>query len=767
MWRVAVAALAGCCCVLLLPRVPPLPVFATVALACIIVAGLRRWTACAFLAGALYCACASHAALEDRLDPALEGVVLRVRGTVVSVPQGTPELLRFRFAPDPAPDPQPRLPTSIELSWYDAPMRVAAAERLELDVKLRRPRGFANPGGKDNEARMLRERIGASGYVRSCRALGRSSSAWAEHPVLLVRAAVADAVRSTLGERPSAGIVAGLAVGLQDALSREQWLALSRSGTSHLMAISGLHIAMVAALAAWSAALVQRVRQRWLGSLRARRDAAVVAGCVAALLYSGLAGWSVPTQRTAVMIAAGSLALLLRRRMGIGDGLGLCVCAVLLLDPLAPLAPGFWLSFGAVAAILYATTGFVRRGRWWQGYLRVQAVVTVGLTPVLVGSFGSVSLVSALVNLYAIPLYTLVVVPAVLLSCATVLVWPTAGKALLHWTGSLIEATWPLIETPSRWPLATWSIAGLDAIAWSALLAGVLALLSPLPRLGRIAGAVLALTACLWRPASLPAGVARVTVLDVGQGLAVVVETRGHALVYDAGPSFRSGSDTGQLVVVPYLRHRGIRTLDRLVVSHDDDDHAGGAASVLALLPVRTLVTGPSLGHDALGPLSPTTGRDQCRRGVGWSWDDVRFEWLHPGPGPYRRDNDSSCVLLVRAQRQTVLIAGDVEAVAETEMLAASAVPAVDVVVVPHHGSRTSSTPGFVAATRPAWVVYAVGHRNRWNFPVPQVVERWHGIGARGLRTSASGATTFVLGLGGPLEPDEWRRGHPRPWREP
>ena len=768
MWRLAGGALAGCCVVLALPVAIPLwPWPAVSGLLLLALAGMARaaWLG-AFVVGALSCLVTLHSALDDRLDPALEGEVLRARGTVVNVPQGTLAALRFRFAPDRAAAGTPRLPACVELTWYDAPSRVLAGERLELELKLRRPRGFANPGARDNEARMLRERVGASGYVRSGQRLGRPAGTGWRHPVLLLRARVADAVRAALGERSSAGIVAGLAVGLQDALSREQWLALSRSGTSHLMAISGLHIAMVAAVAAWVAARLQRLRQR-RGALGAQRDAALLAGALAALGYSLLAGWSVPTQRTMVMIAAGALALRLRRRVGTSDGFGLCLCAVLLLDPLAPLAPGFWLSFGAVAVLLYATGGYVLRAPGWLQYLRVQGVVTLGLTPALVGSFGAVSVVSALVNLYAIPLYTLVVVPAVLVSCVCVLVWPALGEVLLDWTGALIEATWPSIDGPAHWRLATWHVAGLGPRAWTALIAGSVAVLSPLPRLGRAAGAVLVVAACLARPTPVSQGSARVTVLDVGQGLAVVVETRRHALVYDAGPSFRSGSDAGQLVVAPFLHHRGIRALDMLVVSHDDDDHAGGAASVLGLLPVATLVTGPSLAADALPASDAGMRRRRCQRGTHWSWDGVEFAWLHPGPGPYERDNDGSCVLLVRAGAHAALVTGDVEKTAEAEMLAAAVAGPVDVMVVPHHGSRSSSTPALVGATRPRWAIYAAGHHNRWNFPAAAVVERWEGVGARGLRTGASGATAFVLGTDGPLAPEEWRPMHPRPWRDP
>jgi competence protein ComEC len=262
-----------------------------------------------------------------------------------------------------------------------------------------------------------------------------------------------------------------------------------------------------------------------------------------------------------------------------------------------------------------------------------------------------------------------------------------------------------------------------------------------------------------------------VTVLDVGQGLAAVVETHDHALVFDTGPSFRTGTDTGQLVVVPYLRHRGIRELDMLVVSHDDDDHKGGAASVLEWMPTRAVVVGPSLSpHPDPLPLERERGQDggRCQRGTRWSWDGVEFEWLHPGPKRYERDNDSSCVLLIRAGGHALLLTGDIEAEAEADLVDAHSALDVDVVVVPHHGSRTSSTQGFVTATRPEWVIYPVGLHNRWGFPVRRVVERWERVGAGDVRTSTGGAITMVLDPRQPLRsPVQWRLEHPRPWRDP
>ena len=762
MWPRVAGFVAGCGVVVLLPRLPsPTLVLAICGALALVAAASRSTVVLACALGVAFCWAQARQRLEDRLAPALEGQTLTITGTVASVPQGREERLRFRFEPE-----RGDLPQVLELAWYDASFRPLAAERLEVEVRLRRPRGFANPGGSDNDARMLREGVGASGYVRAARSLGRGLPGMLRHPVLVARGAVAEAIRRSLGDRPAAGIVAGLSVGLQDALSREQWQQLSRTGTSHLMAISGLHIAMVAAIVAWFGSAVQRARQT-RGALGARRDAAVYSGAVAAALYSALAGWSVPTQRTMIMIALAAFALRSRRHAGLADGLAACAGLVLLFDPLALLAPGFWLSFGAVAAIVYATAGYLRRQGAIRGYLRTQLAVTLGLVPVLVGSFGQLSLVSAVVNLVAIPLYTLVVVPAVLVASTVALAWPSVGDRLLQAVAWLIDATWAVIAVPSGWPVATYAVAGLSPLAWALLLLGVAAALSPLPSRGRVAGVVLALAACCWRPELLPKGAVRVVVLDVGQGLATVVQTRTRTLVFDAGPSFRGGTDAGQLVVVPYLRYQGVRRVDLLAASHDDDDHKGGAASVLAALDVRRVVAGPSV-HRLDAASQQALPLERCRRGDHWSWDGVDFAWLHPGALPHDRDNDSSCVLLVTAGEHRFLLTGDIEAAAEAELIEAGVVVPVDLVVAPHHGSRTSSTAAFVSATRPAWAIFTVGHRNRWGFPAPRIEARWRDAGAQTLRTSASGAVEFVAQPGTPLTaPSQWRIERGRFWQDP
>jgi competence protein ComEC len=736
MLYTAFGFLAGTCALLLAPRLPSAPALLVVTAVAIAAAWrFRSFVPIAFAAGFMLCRVDAGTRLDDRLDTAIEGQTLHVEGRVSSVPQAVAQGIRFRFQPLHAREP--RLPATIELTWYEPPWIPLPAERLALELRLRRPRGFANPGGSDYAARMLREGVGATGYVRNGARRGRRPFDVLANPVLVARGEVAQVIAEALGARAATGIVAGLAVGLQDALSPEQWRALARSGTSHLMAISGLHIGMVAALVAWCAAAIQRVRQR-RGALGTVRDASVRAGVVAAITYAALAGWSVPTQRTVLMIAVLAVALGARRRTGAWDGLALAAVAVLIADPMSALAPGFWLSFGAVAAIVFAAAGYVAKQGVLAGYGRVQVAVTIGLVPALIGSFGSVSLVSAAVNLIAIPLYTLLIVPAVLLATVLAIAVPAAGAAALGGVGWLIETTWVLIEAPAAWSWAIWSVAGLPLLVWCALAAATVAALAPVPVAARVAACAVIVAAGAWRPAPLQPGEARVAMLDVGQGLAVVIETRGHVLVYDTGPSFRSGSDAGLLAVAPYLRHRGMRVIDLLVVSHDDSDHAGGAASLMATFPVRArAASGQALGHDV--------DVIRCERGGRWNWDGVEFKWLHPGPVQARKDNDQSCVLHIRAGRHTALLTGDIEGEGERELLAAAPPGSIDVLVVPHHGSRSSSSASLVDATRPRWALISCGYRNRWRFPADAVVRRWQQAGSTVLLSWESGAVEFEL----------------------
>jgi len=473
------------------------------------------------------------------------------------------------------------------------------------------------------------------------------------------------------------------------------------------------------------------------------RKASALAGFLAALVYCLIAGFAVPAQRTLYMVGVVALALWTGRVSSVSRVLCAALLLVLLLDPWAVLAPGFWLSFGAVAVILYVVTG--RRqaeggaglGQGLVQWGRVQWAITLALAPLLLVWFQQMSLVSPLANAVAIPLVSLVVTPLALagsvLPFDLILKLAHAVMAaqmwLLEWCAALPAAVWQQ-HAPAPWTVAL----ALAGTAWLLLPRGVPARWLGLPLMLPMFAVV---------PPAPVHGALWLTVLDVGQGLAVFAQTERHALLYDTGPAYSPDADSGSRVILPFLRASGIAQLDALVVTHDDNDHAGGAATVLGGLPVAALYTSLAPTHAAW--LAAPGYRLPCAAGQGWDWDGVRFELLHPAAGSYAVDriksNDRSCVLRIAAANGTVLLTGDIEVRSERELLArAPQKLRADVLVVPHHSSRTSSTQEFIAAVRPRWAVLPVGYRNRFGHPQLDVVERYRASGAQLLRTDNSGA---------------------------
>jgi competence protein ComEC len=753
MGRVALAFLLGACCIHSLARLPDWHgavglIAAALALACVgrfkLVAGLLAGLGWAWLSAA------SRSAGD--LPTALEGQDLLVRGYVASFPReaaGDSQFLLDVMQPRNGVSPR------IRLVWYRSVRAPQAGELWQLVVRLKRRNGFANPGGTDHEAQLFREGIGATGYVRDDVRNARLAPPTLRYAVTRARGWISGRIREAVRDPHVLGVLQGLAVGDTQAMTPEQWRVFAATGTTHLMAISGLHISMVAALAAWLGGAIVR-----LPSAQARRWSAmhgqVIAGTTAAFLYSTLAGLSVPTQRTLLMLVIYFGARWYRRQLAVTQALGLALIGVLLIDPFAPLAPGAWLSFGAVAIILLAVVGRVRREGPIAGFARIQAAVTIGLVPLLLISFGSVSLISPLANVVAIPLFTLLLVPTVLLGACVASVWLPAGEWVLALPAQVLQWTWPMLQWLSKYPLALWHFPQPPVAAFVALILGVLLLVAPGIWPTRLVGVLLCLPVALHRVPSPGVGNFELTMLDVGQGLAVVVRTQAHVLVYDAGPAFPSGRDAGELAVLPYLRHRGVRHLDALVISHGDLDHRGGANSVLAGVPAAHVLAGPSVGL-------LSRSHAPCRRGQRWNWDGVEFELLHPVHSARASDNDSSCVLLVRSGAGSVLLAGDVEAIAESEIVDGGLSP-MTVVVVPHHGSRTSSSARFVAAARPALALVSAGYRNRWGLPRHDVVERWRVAGARVFTTADSGAIEITLAAGRPPVAREYRQTRRRYW---
>jgi len=715
--------------------------------------------------------------LSDRLDPALEGRDVVVAGVVAGLPQAFEHGVRFDFDVE---SPETGVPRRIVLSSYGgfAPddtldvLPIRAGERWRFTVRLRRPHGGANPHGFDYEAWLLERGIRATGYVRvpSRRGAGERAQVLPErlasgvprpkYWIEKLREAAREKIRGALPERPYAGILIALAIGDQNAIGPEQWQLFARTGVSHLMSISGLHVTMVAGLLAMLVSWCWRRSETLSLALPAQKTAAL-AGFLAALAYCLVSGFAVPAQRTLYMVGVVSVALWFGRATSASRVLAAALFIVLMLDPWAVLSPGFWLSFAAVAVIFFVATGRTARPHWLAQWGRVQWAVTAGLAPLLLVLFQQVSLVSPVANALAIPLVSFVITPLALAGAVLPFDWILdLGHAILEilmvtleWLAALPSAVWHQ-HAPPAWtvPLA------LAGIAWMLLPRGFPA---------RWLGVPLVLPLFAVSPPSPGAGELWITVLDVGQGLAVLARTEKHALLYDAGPAFNAFSDSGSRVILPYLRGEGIAALDALVVSHDDRDHSGGAGSVLEAIPVGLLWSSLSPDHALL---AAPAWRAPCLAGRKWFWDGVSFEFLHPHAetlsGRAARANNQSCVLRIEAPAGRVLLTGDIERAVERELLLrAPALLPADALLVPHHGSATSSTPEFVKQVAPRHAVFAVGHRNRFGHPREDVLERYREAGSELLRTDTGGAIQLRFAPGN-LRIDAERVRTRRYWHE-
>lgn len=719
-----------------------------------------------FLLGIGFAAWRADLRLNDRLDPAWEGKDVELVGTIAELPQSFGRGSRFRFSVEAVRTPAAVVPREIMLSWYAGracasceesfSRAVQPGERWQLTVRLKRPHGNANPQAFDYEAWLLERGIRATGYVRSGESAERlAAMVWTPgHVIERLRQKVRDSFQAMLPEAryPYAGVLVALVIGDQRAIQGPLWNIFNRTGTTHLMSISGLHVTMIAMLAGLLAGGVWRripsLSLRW-----PTRQAAVAAGVLAACLYTLIAGFGVPAQRTLYMLLVAALALYSGRRLAASQVLSLALFVVLLIDPWAVLSAGFWLSFGAVGALLFISASKIARpAGGWRQRLRdwgaVQWAATLASLPVLLLIFQQFSLISPLANAVAIPVISFIVTPLALLA-AIVPWWP------------LLEAAHGVLSLLMRWlewcALApVWQAAAPPLwVAMSGAL-GVALLLLPRGMPGRWAGIAWVLPLLVWPVPRPPEPEAWIDVLDVGQGLAVLVRTRSHNLLYDTGPLYSAESDAGQRVIVPYLRALGINRLDALMVTHRDADHSGGAASVRAALPVGRFYSS-----------MPDWGSEACLAGQEWTWDGVRFSLLHPDKADYEsggKSNHVSCVLRIEAGGRALLLTSDIEAQDEMAILARSPeqLPA-EVMLVPHQGSRTSSTPQFLSAVGAREAIIPVGYLNRYGHPKEAVLARYRERRTRLWRTDEQGAVLIRLAERG-VAIEAWREKAPRYW---
>ena len=738
--------------------------------------------ACAL--GFSYAAWVAQLRLADSFPAEWQGKDIEVVGVVAEMPRQHERGLSFAFDVERVATPGARVPSRLRLSTYigeeGEALALRAAERWQLTVRLKQPHGTSNPYSFDFEAWALERNLRATGYVHG-KGDNRRLDAGVAAPGYFVeqmRESVREHFRRTLGDAEYAGVLIALAIGDQGSIPAAQWQVFARTGVNHLMSISGLHITMLAGMAFALAYTAWRRSTRLVLRLPARK-AAAAAGLLVALAYALLSGYSVPAQRTVYMLAVIAAALWLSRAVAASQILAAALLAVLLVDPWAVLSPGFWLSFGAVALIFYVTAHRLGYSRGLQEgggqaaghplasslrglaeYGRVQWAMMIGLIPPLLALFQQVSLVSPAANAFAIPLVSFIVAPLALLGALLPFGWilhlahraMAAGMTALEWLSQLPDAVWAQHAPPA------WSVAlGVAGALWCLLPRGFPA---------RWLGLIAMLPMFLVFPATPPPGTLRLIIFDVGQGMAVAAQTHAHALLYDTGPDFSGEADSGNRILVPSLRAQGIPQVDGLIITHDDSDHTGGALSVMQAMPVGWLLS--SL-PDSSPILQQAREPQHCADGQSWEWEGVRFEMLHPARASYSSGktskNNLGCVLRISAGAYSILLAADIEKEAERRLLQqhGDKLPAT-LLLVPHHGSKTSSTQPFVEAVHPRYAVFAAGYRNRFGHPKEEVVERYRTAGSELLRSDEDGAIIVSMDARS-FSVERYRKSHKRYWQ--
>ncbi len=738
-------------------------------LLCVVVAYWKNFTRLllVFFLGVVWANFTATNLLNATIEPALEMQDVVVRGKIVGIPLQTPRYSRFDFMVDSLiwKGKLRNAPVKIRLKAYHNIDVFKANQLWQLTVRLKRAHGYQNPGGRFNyETYLFERRIRATGYVRheaSNRLISHNLNAYS---ISKFRERISTFIRSKFADNPHHGILSALIVGVRGAMSDADWHVLQKTGTIHLVAISGLHIGLVSGLTMWLVARVWRLSGQLQTQIPAQ-TVAVIAGLVAGLGYALLAGMTIPTQRAVVMLSVVAISMLLKRRAVSFELLLLTLAAVLLVDPLTPLASGFWLSFGAVAVIICCITKLniksskhthcrnrIALADKAKGWLSIQLSLSFAMAPLLLLLFHQVSLIAPFANLVAIPVIGCVVVPVALFGlCLFALGFPEWAWLVFEYVLIVIGYLWSILQYLADINGSTWQPPSMPLSVLMLAMVGVVLLFFRPPFPARCSAILWFLPLFFYQPEKPNYGAFKYTMLEVGHGLASIVETQQHTLVYDTGPRFKGGLDTGKTVVVPYLKSRGIDKIDTLIISHQHRDHSGGypainnefnIAHLLAGVPDKIPDTTPDKTPDKTGS-RPLTA-EKCWGGQQWLWDGVLFEILWPLSNDFAKGNNASCVLRISSKFGSMLLTGDIESPAEKILVARYGERlGADILQVPHQGSKTSSTTLFLHQVKPKLALLSSGYLNRFGHPHQVISQRYTTRKIPLLNTAYTGALTI------------------------
>ena len=692
----------------------------------------------AFIFGFVWASMFAMHIQHNQLDASLEGEPLLIAGEVVGLPIQQQYATSFLFKVDRAVSPMDleKLPKTLKLNWYGRSNKVRAGEKWQLLVKLKRPHGAYNPYGFDYEKWLFQQHISATGYVKKSIENNRLNVASANN-MSAWRESFRNHLEALLSDSSYLPIVKALVIGDKSDIKPAQWEVFRKTGTSHLIAISGLHIGLVGAL------VFGLVRWLLLGIGRISHWAvpvAVISSVLIACFYAALAGFAIPTQRALIMLCVVMGGVYWQRHMTPFHAVSVALFFVLLIDPISTFSPGFWLSFAAVIIILYGTSKGADAQSFIRQLVKVQWFVSIGLLPFVVYFFQHVSVVSPIANIIVVPLVSFVVVPLLIIGLLAGVLSQSTEVYIFSLLDKVFDLFWWYLEALAELPFAQWLMPNTSFWACGLTFLGfALLFLSKKGRRKWLALVLLIPMMLPLRQASLPNKAFDLTLLDVGQGLSVVIRTAEHTLVFDTGAKYSDKSDYASTVILPYLRGEGVKKLDTLIISHADNDHAGGAETLLSQIPVGGVFSSVPYSFESVDV-------KQCVAGKQWEWDGVRFEFIHPSKYGIFKGNNASCVLRVESIYGSALLPGDIEKNAEQSLLRYSPNKLKsDVLIAPHHGSLTSSTGAFIAAVSPQSVLFPVGYKNRFNFPKQDVVERYKAKNIGYYDSATHGALSIVF----------------------
>lgn len=743
MFSSALAFLAGIIVVQQCTELPALLVVLGLFCCACGLAFFRCWRLLFFTVGMLWAIVFASLRMQEKLPESLVGELIQVQGRVLGLPNKYERSTRFDFAVTQAKPANTRhapvTPITIKkirLSWYYPKQAIKSGQVWQFTVKLKRPHGRLNPGSFDYERWLFVHNIGATGYVKNKPPPRLLATDTAFKHIATSRQLIADKLDNLLGNSKHRGLIKALTIGNKNEISQQQWAIFKATGTVHLLAISGLHIGLIAGLV-YSLLLTINTRL----ATRSPQVIAALLAIVVAIFYAALAGFSLPTQRALLMLMSAMTAIVWQRNIRPINTLAIALFVVLMVDPLAVLAIGFWLSFLAVILIIYSLSGRLDKISYWKSLLKINVVIALGLAPLLLFYFQQVSIISPLANVLSVPLISLLVVPLCLLGVVLLFISPLLAHAVFLLVDQLLQAISWVLSVMASLPIATVNASVSSYYVLVLAIVGVFILLSPKGIPARWLGLSLLLPLFFQQPEKPKIGEFRLTVLDVGQGLSAVVQTNKHLLVFDTGAKYSNHFDMGQAVVIPFLTNQALTTIDTLLISHGDNDHIGGADSIIAHMPVKKILTSVP---NQLASYAP----ELCQSGQSWVWDQVSFELLSPPLEHFSSKNNNSCVLKISTPQLSAILTGDIEAEAEQWLVTQFAGGHLksDVLVAPHHGSNTSSSSAFLQQVKPQIVIIPAGYRNRFAFPHPPVMERYKKIDASVFNTATGGALTVTSG---------------------